>query len=163
MFIWLTVVSDLVWNPILPWRNLLNFKVKRGEKKWCYWYFCRVFLFSGSFYFLVRVLKFYSLNKFQLHNTVLSITVMLCISFSDVIHVITESFYPFTRLFLFPTISFSLEPQLSDRLNKNGQFSDCQVISDCKCGMFFPTFWLFFSVNCLFTPSIICFCFNKHY
>ena len=104
----------------------------------------------------MRILKLYSLSKFQLHNTVLSvIIVMLCISFSDVIHVITENFYPFTRLFLFPTISFSLEPQLSDRLNKNSQFADCQVIFDSKRGMFSPTFCFFSSVNCLYLDSIV--------
>ena len=89
----------------------------------------------------MRILKFYSLSEFQLHNTVLSvIIVMLCISFSDVFHVINENFYPFTRLFLFPTISFSLEPQLSDRLNKNSQFADYQAIFDSKRGMFSSTF-----------------------
>ena len=47
--------------------------------------------------------KFYSVSKFQLYSTVLStIVTMFYIRYSDLIHLIAESFYLFTSLSLFP-------------------------------------------------------------
>lgn len=60
---------------------------------------------------LARTLKFYSLGKFLLHNTVLSaIVTTLYVRSSYFIHLITESLYPFTNI----TSRFSSTPAPSN-------------------------------------------------
>ena len=54
-------------------------------------------------FFLVRIIKYYCLPRFQLYNTVLpTIITVFYITFSDYIHLIGESFYFLTKLFLSP-------------------------------------------------------------
>ena len=54
-----------------------------------------IFVFLGR---VARILKFYSFNKFQLYNIVLStVVIMFCFRSSDFIHLINESFYPLTK------------------------------------------------------------------
>ena len=56
---------------------------------------------SHSYYFcfVVRMLKIYYLSKFQAYNTVLlTIVTMLSFRSSELIHLITESLYPFEGL-----------------------------------------------------------------
>lgn len=51
----------------------------------------------------MRTFKFHSLRKFQLYNPVLSaIATLLYIRSSDLVHLIAESLYTFTNLFLSP-------------------------------------------------------------
>ena len=54
-------------------------------------------------FFLVRIIKYYSLPRFQLYNTVLqTIITIFYITFSDYIHLIGKSLYFLTKLSLSP-------------------------------------------------------------
>lgn len=62
----------------------------------------------------VRTFKFYFLGKFQLYNTVLPMIItLLYLTSSDLTHLVTESLYPFTNLFLFPSPSSIWQPMES--------------------------------------------------
>ena len=61
----------------------------------------------------VRTFRFCSLDKFKLHNEMLStIVTMLCIHCSELTHLITENLYPFTCFCLLPflPVIFSWQP-----------------------------------------------------
>lgn len=47
----------------------------------------------------MKILKVYALSYFEIHNTVLTIVFMLYIRFSEIVHSITEDWYPLTTLF----------------------------------------------------------------
>ena len=61
------------------------------------------FFFFFFLLFLAGTLKFYSVSKFHLYNTVLStIVTVLFFRSLDLIHCIAENLYPFTNLSLSP-------------------------------------------------------------
>ena len=55
---------------------------------------------SYHFCFVVRMLKIYHLSKFQANNNTVLLTIVTMLSFrsSELIHLITESLYPFEGL-----------------------------------------------------------------
>ena len=68
----------------------------------------KYFIFYCSYLLLLvvlKTLKFYSLSKSQLYNMVLStIFTILYIRQSDLIHLITESLYPFNKVSPYPSL-----------------------------------------------------------
>lgn len=105
------------------------------------------YITSRIYLFLIRTFKLYSLSKFQLYEIVLSTVVtMLFVRFSNLIHLITESFYPFTTLskFLPPPCSLAASFQLFYELEFLffSFFFKFLHISDTTQYLFFPAWFI---------------------
>lgn len=87
--------------------------------------------FPYFFSFLVRIFKFYSLKKFQLHSTVLSTMLTMFYNSSwDLNHFTAESLYPFNNHSLFPAHSSLLQPLYNSFYEFEGFFF---LISHTRC------------------------------